>query len=49
MLNEGMESREGVKGIEENEYRTESVDFSSLCYTTPRLTAFPQLLTLRQS
>ena len=38
-----------TKGIEEDEYRTESVDFSSLCYTTPRLTAFPQLLTLRQS
>ena len=38
-----------TEGIEEEEYRTESVDFSSLCYTTPRLTAFPQLLTLRQS
>ena len=38
-----------TEGIEEEEYRTESVDFSSLCSSSARLTAFPALLNLRQS
>ena len=37
-----------TEGIEEEEYRTESVEFSSLCSSSARMTAFPALIDLRQ-
>ena len=37
-----------TEGIQEEEFRIETVELSSLCSSQPRLTAFPALVSLRQ-